>query len=49
MISKGYYYMINLGIAYSFYITVDPVYPGSCAGRSIVPSELREIWVLPSP
>ena len=48
MISKGYHYVINLGIACSFYISIDPVYPRSYATRSIVPGELRGIWVLPS-
>ena len=49
MISKGYHYVINLGIACSFYINIDPVYPGSCARRYIVTGELRGIRVLPSP
>ena len=43
MISKGYHYVINLGITYDFYISIGPVYPGSCARRSIVASELRGI------
>ena len=28
MISKGYYYVINIGIARNFYISIGPVYPG---------------------
>ena len=44
MISKGYHYVINLGIACNFYISMDPVYPRSCARRYIIESELREIW-----
>ena len=43
MISKGYHYVINLGITYNFYISIGPVYPGSCARRSIVAGELRGI------
>ena len=35
MISKGYHYVINLGIACNFCISIDPVYPGFCARRSI--------------
>ena len=31
MVSKGYHYVINLGIVGNFYISIDPVYPGSCA------------------
>ena len=27
MISKGYHYVINLGIANNFYISIDPDYP----------------------
>ena len=49
MISKGYHYMINLGIASNIYISIGPVYPGSCAQISIVVSELRETWAVPSP
>ena len=29
MISKGYHYVINLGIVSNFYISIDPVYRGS--------------------
>ena len=29
MISKRYNYVINLGIVNDFYISIDPVYPGS--------------------
>ena len=47
VISKGYHYMINIGIACYFYISIDPVYRRSCARRSIVAGELRAIWVLP--
>ena len=49
MISKGYHYAINIGIACNFYISIDSVYPGTSARRSIVAGELREIWVIPSP
>ena len=49
MISKEYHCMINLGIACNFYVSIDPVYPGSCARRSIVVTESRGIWVPPSP
>ena len=31
MINKGYHYVINLGIVSNFYISIDPVYPGSLA------------------
>ena len=35
MISKGYHYVINIGIVSNFYISIDssidPVYPGSFA------------------
>ena len=27
MISKGHHYEINLGVAYNFYISIDPVFP----------------------
>ena len=49
MISKGYHYVINLGIVSNFYISIYPVCPGSCAGGSIVVGELRGISDLPSP
>ena len=48
MISKGYHYVINIGIVCTFYISLDPVYPGSCARGYIIVSELRGIWVLHS-
>ena len=48
MISKGYHYVINLGIVSNLYISIDPVHPGPCARESIVTGELRGIWVLPS-
>ena len=48
MISKRYYYVINFGIVSNFYMSVEPVYPG-CARGFVVVSELRGIWVLPSP
>ena len=48
MISKGYHYVINVGIVNNFYFSIDPVYLGSCARGSIVAGELRGIWVLPS-
>ena len=35
MISKGYHFVINLGIASNIYISVDLDYPGSCARGSI--------------
>ena len=31
MITKGYHYVINLGIFSNFYISIDPAYPGSLA------------------
>ena len=34
---------MNLGIACNVDISIDPVYPGSCAGRSIVAGKLRGI------
>ena len=40
MISKGFRIVINLGIAGNFYISIDPVYPGSCARGSIIVGEL---------
>ena len=43
MISKGYHYVINLGIACNFYMSIDPDYPVPCARRSIVVGELRGI------
>ena len=43
MISRGYRYVINLGIVSKFYIRIDPVYPGSFARGSIIAGELREI------
>ena len=49
MISKGYHYVITLGITNNFYISIDPVYPGSCARVSMIVGELRGIWVLSSP
>ena len=49
MISKGYHYVINLGIACYFYISIDPVYCRSCARRSIAAGELRGVWALPFP
>ena len=52
MISKRYHYVINLGIACNVYISIDPVYPGSCGGRSIVagePSGIRRSQRNPSP
>ena len=49
IISKEYHYVINLGIACNFSISIDPVYSISCARRSTVAIELRVIWVLPSP
>ena len=46
MISKGYHYVIILGIVSSFYISVDPVYPASSVRESTVADELRGIWIL---
>ena len=48
MISRGNHCVINLGIACNFYISIDPVYPESCARRSIIAGEHRGICVLPS-
>ena len=49
MISKGYAYVINLGIASNFYTSIGPVYPGSCTRGSIIVSKISGTWVLPSP
>ena len=49
MISKGYHYVINLGIACHFNVSIDPAYCRSCDRRSIVAGGLRGIWVIPSP
>ena len=46
MISKGYHYVINLGIAFNFFISIDPVYSRSCPRRSIVAGELRDFSLL---
>ena len=43
MISRGYHYVINLGIASNFYGSIDPLCLGSCARRSIRLDELTEI------
>ena len=43
MVIKGYYYVVNLGTASSFYFSIDPGCPGSYARRSIVASELGGI------
>ena len=43
LFSKVYHYVINLGIASNIYISIDPVYPGSCARGSIIVGELRGI------
>ena len=43
MISKGYHYVISIGIASNLYISVNPVYPGSCARGSVVAGELTEL------
>ena len=48
MISKGYHYVINLGIVSNFYISIDPIYPGSCAGGFDVVGEIKGIWFFPS-
>ena len=48
MISKGYRYVIILGIVSNFYISVDPVYPVSSVRESTVADELRGIWILSS-
>ena len=40
MISKGYPYVINLGIAGNFYINIDPFFHLSCARESIEAGEL---------
>ena len=44
MIINRYHYVINLDIASNFYIVIDPVYPGSCARRSVVMSKLRAVY-----
>ena len=49
MIGKGYHYVIKLGIANTFYIIIEPVYPGSCARGYIIVRQLRGTWVLLSP
>ena len=41
--------MNNLGIDSNFYISIELVYPGSCARGFIVVGELGIILVLPSP
>ena len=46
MISKGYHYVINLGIVSNFYVSMEPVYTGSSDGGFIVVGELKGIWVL---
>ena len=48
MISKGHRYVINLGIASNLYISIDPVYHGSCPTGSIIIGEFRGIWALRS-
>ena len=48
MISKGYHYVINLGVGSNVYISIDPVYPVSCARGSIAVGELRGICFPPS-
>ena len=46
MISKGYHYVINFGIVSNFYISIGPVYSGSCARiYQFIAGELRWIWV----
>ena len=45
MVSKGYHYVINLGIV-SNSVSIDPVYPGFCDRESIVVGELRGIFSL---
>ena len=47
MISKGYHYVINVGIVGNFCISIDPACAGSCARGSIVAVELN--WVFLSP
>lgn len=42
-ISKTYHYVINLDIAINIHISIDAVYPKSCARRSIEVVELRGI------
>ena len=49
MISKGYHYVINVGIVGNFCISIDPACAGSCARGSIVAVELKGIWVFLSP
>ena len=43
MIGKGYHYVINLDIAINIHISIEAVYPKSCARRSIEVVELRGI------
>ena len=58
MISKGYHYVINVGINSNFYISIDTAYPGSLAkdllyqvnsGESIIHVEFWQgiIWTAP--
>ena len=49
MISKRYHYVINLGIVSNFYISIDPIYPGSCARGFDVVGEPKGIWFFLSP
>ena len=40
MNSNGYHYVINVYIAGTFYIGIDPAYPGSCGRGSMIVGEL---------
>ena len=49
MISKGYHYVINLGIFSNFLYQYRPCLSWILGKGPIVAGELRRIWVLPSP
>ena len=49
MFTKGYYYVINLGIVDNFSTSKDPAYPGLYSRKPIAAGKLRRFWVLPSP
>ena len=41
MVSKRYHFVLNSGVICNFYISINPVNPGSCARGSITVGELR--------